>query len=257
MPQHPQHTSVYISFQAVAWAMGSDLTGLPRLALIELARHADAGGRCWPSMRTIAKRLGTSVRWARSTIAKLERDGYISRAQIAGKGAIFQLHMTIEAPFSTPEPQFRGQEETPEPQFRPPRNSSSGAPRNPSSAKQRALPQQKHGNIPNRNSGNSRAGSDRKKIRNEKRYNNVVAFQTLSRLWNRNDMGPLSASKRTQATQKAAICERAEVLLERMTMKQLEQHVQAIIEENSDGEFYLALDACLDELIHSRRNGRG
>lgn len=257
MPKHPQHQPVYITFAAVAWAMGSPLQGLQRLALIELARHADAGGRCWPSMRTIASRLGTSVRWARSTIAQLERDGYVSRAQIAGKGAIFQLHMSPPTPFDTPELEFRGAPETPEPQFRPPRNGSSGAPRNPSSAKQRASSNENMKRVSNRNGANSRAGSGSKNIRNEQRYANVRMFNIAKKLWADHKFGPITADEITPAKAKARCCALIEACLDHGEEWHIEDDLRRYIQRFNADPYERPLDEALATILQEARKKYG
>lgn len=55
-----------------------ELTGPEVLAFVALSRFADRSGRCWPSMRTLARRMRTCERTARKAVRRLEVVGLIA-----------------------------------------------------------------------------------------------------------------------------------------------------------------------------------
>jgi DNA-binding MarR family transcriptional regulator len=57
-----------------AWAIPG-LTGRERLALLALARRADAAGECTVRMAEIAEALGVTTRSARATMSGIEARG--------------------------------------------------------------------------------------------------------------------------------------------------------------------------------------
>lgn len=72
-----------MSVEAMSWAMRADLTGSlsaeHRLVLTALADYADpAGANAWPSVPTLAHRLGTSDRSIQRALARLRKVGLIA-----------------------------------------------------------------------------------------------------------------------------------------------------------------------------------
>jgi DNA-binding MarR family transcriptional regulator len=62
---------------AAAWGVPG-LTGRERLALLALARRADAAGECTVRMAEIAEALGVTTRSARSALAEVEGRGLVA-----------------------------------------------------------------------------------------------------------------------------------------------------------------------------------
>lgn len=62
-----------------------DLAPTPRFVLLALADHADAAGRCYPSIARLAQRTGLSPRSIQASIKKLRAKGYIDVEVNAGK----------------------------------------------------------------------------------------------------------------------------------------------------------------------------
>jgi Mn-dependent DtxR family transcriptional regulator len=60
-----------------AWTIPG-LTGRERLALLALARRADAAGECTVRMAEIAEALGVTTRSARSALAEVEALGLVA-----------------------------------------------------------------------------------------------------------------------------------------------------------------------------------
>src|SRR5450631_1470992 len=70
-----------MSNKAVGWAFERDgLTLQSRMVLFVLADSADKFGKCWPSITTIVKCAGMSVRSVQRAIVDLEEREFISRA---------------------------------------------------------------------------------------------------------------------------------------------------------------------------------
>lgn len=65
-----------------------------RLVLLALADFADDGGRCWPSVTTLAKKCGLSARSVNRCIADLERDGYLTREARFNQSNVYVVHAT-------------------------------------------------------------------------------------------------------------------------------------------------------------------
>lgn len=77
-----------MSFKVIAWAMQTPLPSREKWILVALADHADDGGRCWPSMETLAKKTGHGSRnTVRAAVAQLETLGYLSKkGRVVGAG---------------------------------------------------------------------------------------------------------------------------------------------------------------------------
>lgn len=69
-----------IDLFALAWKVNFPGKPLKKLVLLSLADQAnDRDDHCWPTYETIARRCGMSRRTAITTIAQLEREGFIRR----------------------------------------------------------------------------------------------------------------------------------------------------------------------------------
>lgn len=128
--------TTYVNFRGVAWAMSQHIAGLHRLALIEIARHANHSGHAWPSMRTLADRLGVTPRHCRRIIAELEATALILRINDNGRRQLYQIdpqNTAWQSPSTfdnlsplTPDTHVRGTDQTPDTHVRPPRTPMSG-----------------------------------------------------------------------------------------------------------------------------------
>jgi DNA-binding MarR family transcriptional regulator len=56
-----------------------------------LAAYADKEGRCWPSLQTVADRLGVSSRYVRTRLKAIERAGHITVVRNAGRSNRYTL----------------------------------------------------------------------------------------------------------------------------------------------------------------------
>lgn len=74
----------------------NDLGATPRFVLLALADHADAAGRCYPSIARLAQRTGLSPRSIQTSIKKLQAKGYIDVEVNAGKRGtnVYVLRLT-------------------------------------------------------------------------------------------------------------------------------------------------------------------
>lgn len=67
-----------MSFDAVEWAFDRPVKDSgAKLVLLTLARHADAEGYCWPSMKRISKITGLSISTIKRKIRILEDAGLV------------------------------------------------------------------------------------------------------------------------------------------------------------------------------------
>jgi hypothetical protein len=72
--------------------------GARKLILLVLWAHADAVGRCYPSLRTIAAEAGLAVATVKRALAALERDGLLIRLRrLSGPGTLSSTAYTINA----------------------------------------------------------------------------------------------------------------------------------------------------------------
>jgi hypothetical protein len=88
--------------------------GADLLVWLALADYANEGGKCWPSIPTIAKRCGYSTRYVTRIIGRLKARGRINLNYRTGHSTMYKV--------ITPEPQFVGSGEqqavgSNEPQF--------------------------------------------------------------------------------------------------------------------------------------------
>lgn len=60
------------------WNLPEDVRGLGRLVFLALADHADAQGRCWPSVGQLARKCACSERTVRRQLAQLQRRGLLA-----------------------------------------------------------------------------------------------------------------------------------------------------------------------------------
>lgn len=79
------------AFVPRSWVL-SGLKGEALRTLILLATHADREtGECWPSNASLAEALGKSVRAIQFDLAEIERAGFISKHEAAGRGRWFKI----------------------------------------------------------------------------------------------------------------------------------------------------------------------
>lgn len=81
----------WVNQTAVLWAVQQGLTGLQRLALIEVAAYSNPNGIAFPSMRTLAASLGVSQRQARRIVSYLVKSGYLVRRGRAGRSNLLMI----------------------------------------------------------------------------------------------------------------------------------------------------------------------
>ncbi len=68
------------------WEHTPDRRGTRKLALLALAKHADALGVCWPSVETIAKLIGEERDYTRKILREAEEHGDVVRRPGQGRG---------------------------------------------------------------------------------------------------------------------------------------------------------------------------
>ena len=61
-------------------------TGYGKLLMLAIAEFADANGRCWPSIETLAERVDVKPRSVKRLIAQAEEDGELSVDRNSGRG---------------------------------------------------------------------------------------------------------------------------------------------------------------------------
>lgn len=103
--------------------------GAARMVLFVLAECANKDGRCWPSVRTIARRCACAKSTVHLALGQLKDAGEIRVEEgRPGKVVVYQLTVTAQAPHPsearTPHPS-----DARAPQDPPPRRGSDGAPR--------------------------------------------------------------------------------------------------------------------------------
>ncbi len=64
----------------------SKQTGYGKLLMLALAEFADADGRCWPAIETLANRIDVKPRSVKRLIAQAEADGELTIERNAGRG---------------------------------------------------------------------------------------------------------------------------------------------------------------------------
>jgi hypothetical protein len=85
----------YVNAAAVAWAIRQELTGLHRLALVELAAYSNINGVAFPAVATVARSLGVKQRQARYILSDLVREGFLLRQERPGKTALWCLNCSL------------------------------------------------------------------------------------------------------------------------------------------------------------------
>lgn len=260
----PTPSTTYIGFTALAWAFAQPLAGLHRLALLEIARHADAAGRSWPSMARLAAALDCSPRWARKHVAELEAAGYIQRAYHPGKGTIFEVQSAQPEPFG-PRNSSSGVNARP-------RNSSSGVPGTPvpgysgtpvppnrnNSNKTRDISLTEDGGISHSPNGaalrpsktqSQSADKDRSgtPIAKPARYLNAKLYHIWARRWSRDDIGPECHSVNKPSLCKARLCGLISDALAAMPQSELEARLEAVASSHTSPP-WVSLEAVLQEL---------
>ena len=66
-----------MSVKAVEWAFRQELPHIRKFVLVALAEFADAGGGCFPSQATVARRCGITRETTNRAIADLKKGGLI------------------------------------------------------------------------------------------------------------------------------------------------------------------------------------
>lgn len=66
-----------MSFQAMTWAVKAELPAKEKFVLIMMANYADASGKCWPSLGTLAKETGLSKSTVQRAIQSLVKQGLV------------------------------------------------------------------------------------------------------------------------------------------------------------------------------------
>jgi DNA-binding transcriptional MocR family regulator len=106
-----------------------------RLAMLALADQANDQGVTWPSVATIARRIGCSRSTAESALKALEADGLIKRDRRFNDSTVYTINIAALKASTTP-PENRG---TPEKQAPPPPKTGGTPPENPGPNHQRTL----------------------------------------------------------------------------------------------------------------------
>jgi DNA-binding transcriptional MocR family regulator len=70
-----------VSIAARDWALRQDLKPVPKFVLVVLADAANAQGVCWPSVATIARKVGVSSRTVQRAIQLLTSRELITAEQ--------------------------------------------------------------------------------------------------------------------------------------------------------------------------------
>ena len=65
------------AFRWIRWSRKAPLRGVPKNVLRALADHADTDGRCFPSVRTLARESGWCERVVQSALRELKAGGWI------------------------------------------------------------------------------------------------------------------------------------------------------------------------------------
>jgi hypothetical protein len=79
-----------LDFAPEHWSSGKRLVG------IVIADHADRDGYCWPSLETVARRSGLSVRLARKYLSELEAEGWLIRNSRSGSSNAYLWTKRVE-----------------------------------------------------------------------------------------------------------------------------------------------------------------
>lgn len=75
----PIKIGLFVSIEAINWALNLNLPPSPKLVTIVLANYTNENGQCWPSFETIAKKTSLSRRSVISQIAYLEKNGILKK----------------------------------------------------------------------------------------------------------------------------------------------------------------------------------
>src|SRR4051794_41066109 len=85
--------------------------------LVGLLSFADRAGKCWPSLRRLAKAVGMSLTRVQRAIVEMEAAGYLTRQRRFGSSCIYKLarrflarfqKRNTESPVSPPRPADSG-----------------------------------------------------------------------------------------------------------------------------------------------------
>lgn len=80
-----------MSLAATIWAWEQPLEGTAKLVLLCIADHADAEGRCFPSVDRIADRCGISARTVQRALRLLEGGGALGVEVRPGQAPLYRL----------------------------------------------------------------------------------------------------------------------------------------------------------------------
>lgn len=115
-----------------------DLTSGQKLLLICLANYANDKGECWPSIASLAAQADVSTRHVSGMLHDLEKLGYLTIQEQAGKSNSYALHLAQPTNHSSGVKQASGVNHSsgdPRTTVHTPTNHSSGVPTNHSSSK--------------------------------------------------------------------------------------------------------------------------
>lgn len=79
-----------IKLMQLVWDLPLDLS--PKMLLLSLADQANDAGECYPSTKTLARRIGASQRTVFRALANLDSDGYIDRMEMGGQRTLYVLN---------------------------------------------------------------------------------------------------------------------------------------------------------------------
>lgn len=83
-----------MSFRLVKACWDLSIPSTEKMVLMCLAEHADDEGKCWPSVRTIARKCSKSVRTVQSALKNLGELGYFEIEDLVGRGRIYRLNQS-------------------------------------------------------------------------------------------------------------------------------------------------------------------
>jgi hypothetical protein len=95
-----------MSIPALNWAFELLITGPKKAVLIALADHADADGKCWPSIARLVQFSGFGERAVRMALRELEQIGLLATVHLQGRLSRYDLAVpeVTPAPDAAPTP---------------------------------------------------------------------------------------------------------------------------------------------------------
>ncbi|MEL6348451.1 MAG: helix-turn-helix domain-containing protein [Myxococcota bacterium] len=83
----------------------SSVGGLDQLVLLAINHYLGQNTCCWPSMATLARRVGVTQRSVRRIVARLRDAGVISTKARPGTSSVYRIHWIALQPAQTPDTQ--------------------------------------------------------------------------------------------------------------------------------------------------------